>query len=247
MCDDMDWDSFFRVHKDLPREGPGSDEDVDWALALAGLPDAAQICDAGAATGGDIAPLLRSPGAKVVALDAAESFVQETKTRFADEPRVRAVHMDMAEMAQLDEAPFDLIWCAGALYFLGLTAGLGVFRDALKEDAVVAFSYPAYFVDTPSVDAQAFWEGFDTPQQADVLALTGAAGYDVLGHRQVSLEGWEAYYGPMEARIAQLRRGADAKLEAMLDLCDAEAAHLRRVFFETGYVLVVARKSAVSA
>ena len=42
----MDWEAFFTVHRGLPREGPGTAEDVAWACGLAGLPEGAVICDA---------------------------------------------------------------------------------------------------------------------------------------------------------------------------------------------------------
>jgi len=31
----MKWDTFFKIHDDLPREGPGSGDDVAWACAQA--------------------------------------------------------------------------------------------------------------------------------------------------------------------------------------------------------------------
>lgn len=33
----MDWKAFFTVHKGLPREGPGTADDVDWACGLAAV------------------------------------------------------------------------------------------------------------------------------------------------------------------------------------------------------------------
>ena len=54
----MDWEAFFTVHSDLPREGPGEAADVAWALALGSVPEGAVICDAGAGSGGDGAALL---------------------------------------------------------------------------------------------------------------------------------------------------------------------------------------------
>ena len=69
-----------------------------------------------------------------------------------------------------------------------------------------------------------------------------AAGCEILGTRDVSDAGWEAYYQPMEARIEALRPGADAGLTEMLDLCAQEAQDWRAVKSETGYHLFVARR-----
>lgn len=238
----MDWQAFFTVHQDLPREGPGTAEEVAWACNLAGLPSDAAICDAGAGTGGDIAALLQAaPAGRVLAVEAQQSFVAEMAARFADATRVTVAQGDMARLQDFEEAPFDLIWCAGALYFLGIEDGLAAFAKALKPRGVVAFSEPCLFTATPSDAALAFWDGYATRTMDGITAAVERAGYTVLGQRPVSDAGWEAYYQPMEARIARLRPDADGRLTEMLDLCAQEAAQWRQVRAETGYLLTVAR------
>ncbi|MCZ8133719.1 MAG: class I SAM-dependent methyltransferase [Rhodobacteraceae bacterium] len=237
----MDWDSFFAVHSDLPREGPGEAADVAWALALAGVPEGAAICDAGAGAGGDVAALLTVPGARVLAIDTHPGFVAQMRARFAGEGRVMVEEADMGALAAHPAGPFDLIWCAGALYFLGLDDGLAAMAAALKPGGVLAFSEPCFFVAQPSAAAVGFWEGYPTREAAGIAAAVAAAGYESLGVRALGDAAWAAYYGPMEARIADLRPGADAALGAMLDLCAQEAAQWRQVRGETGYLLTVAR------
>jgi len=237
----MDWDSFFAVHSDLPREGPGEAADVAWALSLAGVPDGAVICDAGAGAGGDVAALLAVPGARVLAIDTHPGFVTQMRARFAGEGRVVVEEADMGALAAHPAGPFDLIWCAGALYFLGLEEGLARMGAALKPGGVLAFSEPCHFVGAPSEAAVGFWDGYPVRQAVEIAAAVAAAGYESLGVRALSDAAWEAYYGPMEARIAHLRPEADAALEAMLDICAEEATLWRQVRAETGYLLTVAR------
>jgi SAM-dependent methyltransferase len=237
----MDWDSFFAVHSDLPREGPGEAADVAWALALAGVTEGAAICDAGAGAGGDVTALLAVPGARVLAIDTHPGFVAQMRARFAGEGRVTVEEADMGGLAAHPAGPFDLIWCAGALYFLGLEEGLARMAAALRPGGVLAFSEPCFFVARPSEAAVAFWEGYPVRQAAEIAAAVAAAGYESLGVRALGDAAWEAYYGPMEARIARLRPGADAALGAMLDICSDEAAQWRKVRAETGYLLTVAR------
>lgn len=237
----MDWEAFFAVHSDLPREGPGEAADVAWALALAGVPEGAAICDAGAGAGGDVEALLAVPGARVLAIDTHPGFVAQMRARFAGEARVAVAEADMADLSTHPAGPFDLIWCAGALYFLGLEEGLAQMGAALKPGGVLAFSEPCFFTDAPSEAAIGFWEGYPTRDAAGIAKAVTAAGFDALGARALGDAAWEAYYAPMEARIAALRPGADAALAAMLDLCAAEAALWRRVRGETGYLLTVAR------
>lgn len=237
----MDWDAFFAVHHDLPREGPGEAADVALALDLAGLPAGAVICDAGAGTGGDVAALLAAPGARVLAIETEDRFVAAMQARLGDDPRVRIERWDMASLHAHPRAPFDLIWCAGALYFLGLEDGLAAMGRALRPGGVLAFSEPCFRTTDPSTAARDFWEGYPTRREADILRAVAAGGYTVLGTRVLPDSAWEAYYRPMEARIAALRPGADDRLAAMLDLCAAEAATWRAVRAETGYLLTVAR------
>lgn len=237
----MDWDAFFKLHADLPREGPGAPEDVDWALGQAGLPADAVICDAGSGPGGDV-PALLDYASQVVAVDSHAPFIDTLNARFADDPRVTGHTGDMAALADLPQAPFDAIWCAGALYFLGVEAGLTLFRPALKPRGVVAFSYPCWFVDAPSQAAQDFWQGFDGVRSPDqIRAETQAAGFQVLADRPVADAAWEAYFQPLEWRIAALRPEADAAMSAVLDENTAEIDTWRQVRDQTGYHLVVAR------
>lgn len=238
----MDWDSFFTLHKDLPREGPGGPDDVVWACDLAVVPADAVICDAGSGPGGDVPALLQAaPKGRVVAVDMY--FGAQADARFAGDPRVRGVEADFGALDDLPEAPFDLIWCAGALYFLGLEEGPRAMARALRPAGVLAFSEPCRFVDAPSAKARAFFEDYPLRSAAEITAMVADAGYTILGQRRVPDAGWEAYYQPIEARIADLRDGADEALTAMLDLHAKEAADWRAVKDEVGYLLVVARRA----
>ncbi|ASP21593.1 methyltransferase type 12 [Antarctobacter heliothermus] len=239
----MDWRTFFEVHKDLPREGPGTSGDVIWATDLAGLAEGAVICDAAAGPGADVDALAQAvPGAQVLAFDKQTAFVAQMTARFSGAPNVAVQQADLAQIADLPQAPFDMIWCAGALYFLGLDQGLQIMRRALKAGGVLAFSEPCYFTETPGPEARAFWDGYPTRDRAGIAAAVTAAGFETLGARDVSDAGWEAYYQPMEARIAMLRAKGDQGLTEMLDMCAKEAQDWRAVRSQTGYLLSVARR-----
>jgi hypothetical protein len=139
------------------------------------------------------------------------------------------------------EGPFDLIWCAGALYFLGVTSGLAAFRPRLAEGGAIAFSEPCHFTDAPSDEATAFWEGYPTRAEAKLRAEIEVAGYRILATRRISDAAWDAYYTPLLARAAALRPGADPDLLRVILAAEAEAALWQRVKGETGYLLVIAR------
>ncbi len=235
----MTSEAFLAFQQSLPRQGPGDRATQAFALRLLGAGRDQRICDAGCGTGADIAGLLDwAPGGSVLAIDTQPGFIEAAAKRHAGDPRVTARVMDMGTLT----GPFDLIWCAGALYFLGLEQGLGLFHAALAPEGAVVFSHPAFFTDTPSEAARAFWDGEETEihGSAALLDIVRAAGFDVLDATALPDAAWEAYYSPMEARIAKLRPGAGAELTSVLDAAAAETAAWRAVRSETGYLQVVA-------
>lgn len=238
----MEGQAFFQLHAGLTREGPGDDDSLNWALQLVGVPKDGVICDAGCGPGDDIAGLLTHvPQGRVEAYDLHAPFVAQAAARHQGDARVRALTGDMSAVT----GPYDLIWSAGAIYFLGVEAGLRGWRDALVPAGAVAFSQACWFTDAPSKRAQAYWAR-EYPAMTDdttVLAQARAAGYDILGNRRLPDAAWEAYFGPMEQRIADLRPSAGAALMAVLDEAEDEIATWRACRAEYGYLLVVARKT----
>lgn len=227
-------DAFHRLYSDIPRAGPGEPDDIRWALATAGTPQGARILDAGCGPGGDLPTLLDHPGARVTAVDSHPPFIAAIRARH---PEVTAFAGDMATA----EGPFDFIWCAGALYFLGLASGLAAFRPRLADDGAIAFSEPCLFTETPSAEAKAFWEDYPARTEARLLADTEGAGYRIRATRRLSDAAWDAYYLPLLARATALRPHADADLLAVIDAAEAEAALWSHVKRETGYLLILAR------
>lgn len=232
-------EEFFTIHAGLPRQGPGETSDVAWAAEQAGVKPDAAICDAGSGPGGDVGALLRAASlGHVTAIDMHAPFIEEAKTRFGQNPRVTLIAGDMAEIS----GPFDFIWSAGAAYFLGVEGALTLWRKALAAGGAVAFSEPCLFTDTPSDGAIAMWDGY--PRLTDAAGIAeqvAAAGFETIATKPVSDIGWESYYRPIEARVAELRIGADAAMTQALDAEEREIALWRAHRAETGYLLSVVR------
>lgn len=236
----MDWEVFFRIHDgSLPREGPGDAESLAWAVEMAEVGPAPRVLDAGCGPGADIGPMLElRPAAAIRAVDKRRPFVDAVAARWGNDPRVTAATGDMTA----EPGPFDLIWCAGAAYIPGLEAALAAWSRALASGGALAFSEPAYFTETPSAGAIAFWEGADVRPAAAMPARLAAAGWTHVAGQRLSDAAWEAYYQPIEARARDWRPGADPTLAAGLDRELAEAARWRAVAAETGYLVTVARR-----
>ncbi|MDU8941996.1 class I SAM-dependent methyltransferase [Ovoidimarina sediminis] len=235
-----DWEGFFRLHDGLPREGPGDRATLDWALGHANLPATARILDAGCGPGGDIAGLLaHAPDGHVTAVDSHAPFIETVKVRFSGEPRVTSVTCDMSKPPG---APFDLIWCAGALYFLGLAEGLARMHDLLAPGGSLAISYPCHFRTPPSQAAKAFWKGEDLPipTEDDIRAAFQAAGFLPVAARPLPDAAWKAYYTPLLERAARLE--TEPSLAPAIAETRAEAAAWAKAKEETGYLLVIGRR-----
>jgi trans-aconitate methyltransferase len=231
--------AFWVLHSDLPREGPGEAADIEWLSQQINIPSDARICDVACGPGADIAAL-RGLGAQadVTAIDGQESFIAAAKSANAPLTNITYQTGDMSELS----GPYDLIWCAGAVYFLGIEKALSTWRSALSPSGRIAFSEPCYFTDTPSKGAQAFWEGEGAiTNEAGIKARIEAAGYELIATRKLSDAAWENYYTPMEARIEKLRPDADADLHTTLDEGLAEIAGWRAHRAETGYLLCVVK------
>ncbi|RYH10392.1 trans-aconitate 2-methyltransferase [Tropicimonas sp. IMCC6043] len=235
----MDWDAFFTLHRDLPREGPGGPEDVAWALATAGTRGAVRVCDAGCGPGADTETLAEAlPEAEIEAIELHAPFAAAAAARCARfGPRVTARAGSMAEL----EGPYDLIWCAGALYFLGVTEGLTAWRPALAPGGRVAFSEPVLLGGPEPQAVRDFWEEYPAiTDEAGIRERIAAAGYRILGTRVITGAAWEAYYAPMEARIADLRGGEVTPApEAALRDGEREIAAWRAAPDRIAYLLAV--------
>ncbi|MEL7166646.1 MAG: class I SAM-dependent methyltransferase [Pseudomonadota bacterium] len=232
-------DAFFTVHHDLPREGPGEAADVYWALDLAGVFGRVRVLDAACGPGADLVTLAEAlPWAQIDGVDQVPHFVEAAQTRVADfAPRVQASRGDMAKVT----GPFDLIWCAGALYFLGVTQGLETWRDTLAPAGHVAFSEPVLLNSTPSKAVTTFWT--DYPAITDLAGIetrVRAAGYRALGHRIIAGSPWQAYYEPLQARLDVLRAAApDAALAAAIAENQTEIDLWRAASDDIAYALLV--------
>ena len=234
------------LHSGLPREGPGDRASVERSLALARpLPPAPAVLDLGCGPGGqtlDLAELM--PDARITALDYHEPFLRELERRAAERGlsgRVTAVHGDMARLPFAPES-FDLIWCEGAAYVVGLDAALSGWKPLLRPGGVLALTEPVWLADDPPPRARACWAEYEemgTPETVRAKAL--AHGWQVKGDFVLGPGAWWAnYYVPMEARLARLE--AEARDDAdRLVLAEAreEIACFREHGDRYGYLFVV--------
>ena len=233
-----------RLHRGMTRQGPGTPEDVRWALARLDVDARARIADAGCGPGADLVALARArPGARIEGVEMMDHLVAEARAACAGLENVTVRQGDMADLGTT--GPHDLIWCAGALYFLGVTEGLRQWRAALAPGGAVAFSEPVLEEDAPGA-ARAFWAEY--PAISDLAGIeerVRAADFAVLDHRRVAGAAWAVYYRELEARLDALSADPEAAGEGPLaDLVAAtrrEIALWQAVPEAVSYALVLVR------
>ena len=240
-----DRDAFFAVHSGLDREGPGTAADVAWACRAAGTPSDALICDAACGTGADVAALRRAaPAGRVAAFDRHLPFVADAAARSAGDAGVTVTQgvlvsdgTGLPDPAAL--GPFDLLWCAGAVYFVGVEAALRAWRPALRPGGAAAFSEPVTW-GPPDEETRAFWGG-EVLDERSLDAAVEAAGWAVVARSRVADEGWRLYHDGLERRCAAFDRCEAEPIRAAAAEARREARDWERLRGRLGYALRVVR------
>lgn len=240
---------FFEVHSGLPREGPGDRATIDRALEFIGpLPPDPEILDIACGPGGqtiDLAELI--PDARITAVDPWPPFLRDLEaraTRAGVAQRIRAMPGDMSKLA-FEPASFDLLWCEGAAYIMGLPEAMAAWKPLLRRGGALALSEPVWLKTERPERVRACWAEY--PRMADVEAARACArkaGYEIVGDFVLSEAAWWTnYYGPLEASLDMVtpRHAGDPVAQAVLDEIRLEIDCYRHHADCYGYLFLVLR------
>jgi len=220
--------SFFVLHRDLPREGPGDPESTARALfAVPEVPHRPRILDLGCGPGAQTLALARLlPDARITAVDLHQPYLDQLQRRAAEEGLDSAITTVRGDLRDppVDE-PEDLVWSEGAAYFLGFEQALLQWPALLARGGAVALTELVQLADPLPPDVEALWRGGYADLQTLATRRAQVAKAGLVLHDSFVLDpevAWRAYYDPLKARIESLRPGADAALTEVLDLEQAE-------------------------
>lgn len=202
---------FLEVYGTLPRGGPGGDEHTTRALGLVPGATPRAVLDLGCGPGAHTVCLARAlPDARILALDTLPEMVEETNRRLADAGLAGRARAHVGDMAQppVEPGSQDLIWCEGAIYFMGVTEALLAWRPLLSTGGTVAFTEAAWLTSAPPAEIRTWWlsEYPAISDRSGVQARIDMAGYRTVGTFALPPSAWwDEYYEPMQARMEALR------------------------------------------
>jgi trans-aconitate methyltransferase len=201
------FERFLALYGALPRAAPGSDEATRAALGSLPIGPRRNVLDLGCGPGAQTLSLTGAlPESIIVAVDLLPTMVAETARRSRAAGAADQIFAAVADMASppVPHGSQDLIWCEGAIYFLGVAAALRTWRSYLNDRGCVAFTEPVWLHPYPDKEIESWWS-HEYPAMTDAIGVRQAvldAGYSVIDSFVLPVEAWwNDYYSPMEARI----------------------------------------------
>ncbi len=238
-------DLLYEVFGPLLQGAPGNDAATLRALdAVPGRDAIRQVLDLGVGHGRTTFALSEAlRDARITAVEIHDPFVREIEEHAREAGithRVRAMCGDM-EKIDVAEGSIDLVWAEGSIYVVGRERALSMWRPWLRPGGCLAFSDFVRWADDLPEEARDFWamEYPDMASEAVIRSCAESAGYRVISSFRMSQEAHEAYYVPLEARVAELAGQADAGVQEILEGLRGEIDVVRRFPDEAGYMFFV--------
>ena len=214
--------AFLDLHSNNPREGPGDKASTLRALAVVTAESAPRrILDVGCGPGLQTQHLLdeligqvsdsTDKALELVAVDLHPPYI-DLVNQWAGLYPAGTVTAYCANMKGLrmnevfTQQPFDLIWCEGAAYFMGVSEALKHWRSLLGDPGYVAFSECVFLREDLPEAVRRHWAEYPAMTNVEGVAnWVREAGFQLLEHFVLPPEAWWAYYDPLQARVNALR------------------------------------------
>ena len=242
-------DVIYEIFGSLPQGAPGNDASTLRALyAVPGRDSVRQVLDLGVGHGRTTFTLAKAlRDAQVTAVDIHAPFVEQLAGHAREAGVADRVHALCGDMENLDisRKSLDLVWAEGSIYVMGIERALARWRPWLSSGGCVAFSDFVWWTDDRSDEASEFWvsEYPDMATEVAIRSTAEAVGYRLVSSFRLPKEAHEAYYLPLEARVAELVDCDDAGVVKVLESIRTEIDVVRRFSDEAGYSFFVLQRA----
>lgn len=247
---DLQWKVFFDIHKDLPREGPGSNELTEkaWNM-LDGVPEKPEVLDIGCGPGMQTFKLAELTGGTITAVDTWQPYLDKIAEAAEQKGLDKRVITKNASMMELPFAPgsFDVVWAEGSIYIMGFGRGLQSVYEMLKPGGWFAASELSWFKPDAPKTLRAFWEeGYPGMQTVEGnRELISAAGFALAGDFNLPDNAWrDEYYDYIEQRLPQVKElyKGNEEAQAVIEAEELEIKLHKEYSEYFGYTFFIMRK-----
>jgi len=216
----MNWDIFFEIHKDLPREGSGRDEYTQKAFEMIPKINQPNILDIGCGPGLQTIKLAKLSDGKITAIDIHQPYLDQLEKHVKEEKfsdRIIILNKSMINM-DFSEKEFDILWAEGSIFIIGFEKGLIDWKKFLKPGGYLAIHEMTWLRDNPPKEISDYWERV-YPQISTIdnnLKIIRKCGYKIIGYFPLPEDAWwELYYNPLEKRLKMLEKKYKDNPEAL--------------------------------
>lgn len=190
----------------LERMSPGSQETTAKVYQIAAQDhDIRSIVEFGCGSGVSAIELARLSGASITAIDNCGPFLSQLAQkaeRAGLTPKIQVLDQSM-EADWPAGTNFDLIWCEGSVYSIGLSCALAKWRELLIPGGRIAVSDLVWIDPNPDAEVRAYWEnqGVTLCYSGDIRKLFVSHGYNGIEDFIFPDSDWQNYYGPLRKRL----------------------------------------------
>jgi len=237
-------ETFWHLHRGLPRQGPGSDATTQRLLSLVDpLPADGEALDLGCGPGRASLVLAAQTGLHITAVDTSAELLAELERAAAEQGMAERITTRQASMDALDLRPgsVDLIWSEGAVYLMGFDAALRSWLPLLRDGGSFVLTECEWVTESPSMEARAFWAEYPAMRTtAENVQAIEARGVTLRATYQLpDSDWWDEYYTPLEERIrAFTPANDDERAVVAVELHEIEVRRrCAEEYAYTGYVI----------
>ena len=241
---------FYKIYESLPRQGPGDAKSLQKAYKkLQGLPAHPNILDVGCGTGGQTLELASISVGNITAIDNHRPFIEILKKKAVKagyKERIKCIVKDMKVMDFAKES-FDLIWCEGAAYFMGIGNALSAWKPFLRTGGYVVISELVWFKKDAPREARDFFQN-EYPKMKyynNIFPVFKNSGYKKIAYFALPRQSWWVnYYLPIMKKIEEISPdySGDKNAKKVFDIFLLEMDMYRRYSEFYGYGFYIMRK-----